>query len=119
MPMSVKPAMRRAVEVATGPLERVSVGLAGISSDILKGRARSQPNSKQFRGFLLDAMRAVQEGRLGASEALAISKLAAQINQNLATEINLRIQFKANGIEAADEILAIEATEPLTKELPA
>lgn len=50
-----------------------------------------------LRGFLADIMVGIRDGKVGCAEAGAISKVAAQINQSLAVEINTALQLEKMG----------------------
>lgn len=50
-----------------------------------------------LRGFLADIMVGIREGKVNATQAHAISKVAAQINQSLAVEVNTALQLERMG----------------------
>lgn len=47
-----------------------------------------------LRGFLADVMTDIRAGSVEATDAHAIAKIAAQINQSLSTEINAALQLE-------------------------
>lgn len=50
-----------------------------------------------LRGFLADVMIGIRAGSIEADQASAISKIAAQINQSLAVEVNTALQLERMG----------------------
>lgn len=50
-----------------------------------------------LRSFLADVMMDIRAGRMEAEDAGAISKIAAQINQSLAVEVNTALQLEKMG----------------------
>lgn len=58
-----------------------------------------------LRGFLAEVLVGVREGTIDANKANAISKVAAQINQSLATEVTTRIRLKELGADDAGQML--------------
>src|SRR5690242_17090047 len=50
-----------------------------------------------LRGFLADIMLGIRDGDVECTQAHAIAKVAAQINQSLATEINTALQLERMG----------------------
>lgn len=50
-----------------------------------------------LRGFLTDVMIGIRAGSIEADQANAISKIAAQINQSLAVEVNTALQLERMG----------------------
>lgn len=55
----------------------------------------------ELRGFLAECLIDIREGRMKAQDAQALSKVAAQINQSLAVEINTALQLEKMGRQAA------------------
>jgi hypothetical protein len=53
-----------------------------------------------LRSFLADVMMDIRAGNMEAENATAISKIASQINQSLATEINAALQLEKMGKSA-------------------
>lgn len=80
-----------------------------------------------LRGFLAEVLVGIKNGDVDANQAGAISKVAAQINASLATEVQARMHLKGLDGEAAGGMvigsLAADspAAEPLQKpqQLPA
>jgi hypothetical protein len=73
-----------------------------------------------LRGFLADIMVGVRDGRVESTAAAAISKIAAQINQSLAVEINTALQLEKMGKDRpiAGSMLIGRADDPKTSALP-
>lgn len=89
-----------------------------------------------LRGFLAEVLVGIKDGTVDSNQAHAISKVAAQINQSLSTEVQARIHLKSLGADEAagamviatqpetqtcaisqvDEIVPAEAVEPVQKE---
>jgi hypothetical protein len=59
-----------------------------------------------LRGFLADVLVGIRDGSIDANQANSISKVAAQINQSLSTEVQARINLKELGGEAGQMIIA-------------
>ena len=53
-----------------------------------------------LRGFLADVMIGIRAGSIDSSQAMAISKVAAQINQSLSVEVNTALQLERMGKDA-------------------
>lgn len=51
----------------------------------------------ELRGFLADVMIDIRNGAIEPSQAQAISKIAAQINQSLSVEVNTALQLERMG----------------------
>jgi hypothetical protein len=51
----------------------------------------------ELRGFLASIMVGVRDGKVECGQAAAISKIAAQINQSLAVEVNTALQLEKMG----------------------
>jgi hypothetical protein len=50
-----------------------------------------------LRGFLADVMVGIRDGTIDYQDAVAISKVAAQINNSLAVEVNTALRLSAMG----------------------
>lgn len=59
-----------------------------------------------LRGFLAGVLVGIRDGTIDAAQASSISKVAAQINQSLATEVQARINLKDLGGEAGAMVIA-------------
>lgn len=55
----------------------------------------------ELRGFLADVLVGIQSGEIDVGKAHAIAKVAAQINQSLATEVNTALQLEKMGGQKA------------------
>lgn len=67
----------------------------------------------ELRTFLANVMMDIRAGRMEAEDATAISKVAGQINQSLAVEVNARIQLEKmnkGGGKAGDMLIGVEPT---------
>lgn len=51
----------------------------------------------ELRGFLADVLVDIRNGSVDVAEASAIAKVAAQINQSLAVEVNTALQLQKMG----------------------
>lgn len=51
----------------------------------------------ELRGFLAEVMVGIREGSVKPDQANAISKIAAQINQSIACEVNTALQLERMG----------------------
>lgn len=71
-----------------------------------------------LRNFLADTLVGIRDGKIGASEATAIAKVSAQINQSLQVEVATRLQMREQGNEPAGGML-LGAPEPEAAALPA
>lgn len=58
-----------------------------------------------LRGFLAEVLVGIKEGTVDASQAHAISKVAAQINSSLATEVQARMHLKGLDGEVAGSMV--------------
>jgi hypothetical protein len=58
-----------------------------------------------LRTFLAETLVGVRDGTIDANKANAISKVAAQINQSLSTEVMTKLKLKELGEQAAGEML--------------
>lgn len=58
-----------------------------------------------LRGFLADVLVGIKSGSVDASQASSISKVAAQINASIATEVQARIHLKELGGDAAGAMI--------------
>jgi hypothetical protein len=69
-----------------------------------------------LRGFLADVLVGIKDGTVDASQAHAISKVAAQINSSLATEVQARMHLKGlDGEVAGSMVIAGAAPEEPVK----
>ena len=59
-----------------------------------------------LRGFLAEVLVGIRDGNIDANQANSISKVAAQINQSLATEVQARMNLKDLGGEAGAMMIA-------------
>lgn len=86
---------------------------------------RAIKTAGDLRGFLADVLMGVKDGTIDASKAGAISKVAAQINVSLATEVQARIHLKeldsdtAGSMVIAGSAVEGEAPRELTQDAPA
>lgn len=65
-----------------------------------------------LRGFLADVLVGIRDGTIDANKANAISKVAAQINQSLSTELVTAMKVRdAGGGEPAPGSLTLGSTE--------
>ncbi len=67
-----------------------------------------------LRGFLAQIMVGIKDGSIKSSDALAISKVAAQINQSLSVEVNTALQLERMGKDhpvAGSMLIASEMPE--------
>ena len=65
-----------------------------------------------LRGFLADVLIDIREGRIDTDQANAIGKVAAQINQSLATELATALKVKElSGEEVVPGSLVLGSTE--------
>jgi hypothetical protein len=58
-----------------------------------------------LRAFLAEVLVGIRDGSIDANKANSISKVAAQINQSMATEVATKLKLKDLGQEAAGEML--------------
>lgn len=78
----------------------------------------------EMRGFLAEVMVDIRNGKIKAQEASAISKVAAQINQSISTEIAAAIQLerlsgqnaKAGSMVITDSLIEQTVDEPMVIE---
>lgn len=73
-----------------------------------------------LRGFLADILVSIRDGKINSQQALAISKVAAQINQSLSVEVNTALQLERMGKDrpiAGSMLLRSEVAN--TPQLPA
>lgn len=66
----------------------------------------------ELRGFLADVLVGIRNGKVDADAASAISKVAAQINQSLAVEVNTVLQLQRMGKEAPEAGSMLIASAP-------
>jgi hypothetical protein len=59
-----------------------------------------------LRGFLADVLVGIRDGSIDANKANSISKVAAQINQSLSTEVQARMNLKGLDGEAGQMVIA-------------
>jgi hypothetical protein len=72
-----------------------------------------------LRGFLASVMIDIRAGDVDASQANAISKIAAQINQSLAVEVNAALQLERMGKDRSMAgLMLIAAHEEGRNQLP-
>lgn len=64
-----------------------------------------------LRGFLANIMVDIRAGEVDAAQANAISKIASQINQSLAVEVNAALQMEKMGKDRSLAGLMIIASE--------
>lgn len=67
-----------------------------------------------LRGFLAEVMQDIRGGQIDAEQAGAISKVAAQINNSLATEVNTALRLAQMGKDqpVAGSLLIGNANDP-------
>lgn len=72
----------------------------------------------ELRGFLASIMVGVRDGKVECGQAAAISKIAAQINQSLAVEVNTALQLEKMGKDrpvAGSMLIGSLTDDPETK----
>ena len=70
-----------------------------------------------LRGFLADVLVGIRDGTVDAAQATSISKVAAQINQSLATEVQARIHLRELGGEPAGTMVVATRSEEVLPKL--
>jgi hypothetical protein len=74
------------------------IGIVGVSfAFYLRPKDMQIKTAGELRGFLADVMVGIRAGSVECDQAHAISKIAAQINQSLATEVNTALQLERMG----------------------
>lgn len=68
-----------------------------------------------LRGFLADVLVGIRDGSIDAGQANSISKVAAQINQSLSTEVQARINLKELGGEAGAMVIVSDHVRDVPK----
>lgn len=72
-----------------------------------------------LRGFLAGILGDIKDGKVSAEQAGAISKVASQINQSLATEVNAALQLRRLEKRELDDVtLSIDKENTLALEPP-
>ena len=70
----------------------------------------------ELRGFLIEVMQDVRSGRMDTSQAHAVAKMAAQINNSISTEVSAAIQLEKLGkgsAEAGSMLVGVMANDAL------
>jgi hypothetical protein len=67
--------------------------------------------ASDLRGFLAEVLVGIKSGEIDANKANAISKVAAQINQSMSTEVQTKIRLKELGEPVVGDMLITSSVD--------